>query len=56
MDYFWRGLFFVTKPIGLAYSSKVNLKKNELPYRFCLVLLGAISKYKPRGLIFGGAI
>ena len=44
--------FCVTKPIGLASSSKVNLKKICVTVSFmpCSILyLGAISKYKPPG-------
>ena len=51
--------FCVAKPIGLAYSSKVNLKKYVLPYRFCLVLFciwGQFPSISPQGLVFGGAI
>ena len=44
--------FCVTKPIGLASSSKVNFKKICVTVSFlpCFILyLGAISKYKPPG-------
>ena len=44
--------FCVTKPIGLASSSKVNLKKICVTVSFlpCSILyLGVISKYKPLG-------
>ena len=43
--------FCVTKPIGLASSSKVNLKKNvTVSFLPCFILYsGAISKYKPPG-------
>ena len=43
--------FCITKPVGLASSSKVNLKKyvtvSFLPRS--ILYLGAISKYKPLG-------
>ena len=44
--------FCVTKPIGLASSSKVNFNKIYVTVSFlpCFILyLGAISKYKPPG-------
>ena len=49
--------FCVTKPIGLASSSKVNFKKICVTLSFlpCFVLyLGAISKYKPPGAYIRG--
>ena len=55
-----RWQFCVTKPIGLASSSKLNLKKKKcvtVSFLPCFILyLGEFRSISPRGLILGGAI